>query len=52
MSPHEIPTRPRPEDRRRADAEPAPAFDAAGLLPPWLRSEAFAEDLPEETAAA
>ena len=43
--------RPRPEDRRRADAEPAPVSDGTDPLPPWLRSEAFAEDLPEPVAA-
>ena len=55
MSLHEIQNpfllRPRPEDRRRADAEPAPVSDGTDPLPPWLRSEAFAEDLPEPVAA-
>ena len=55
MSLHEIQNpfllRPRPEDRRRDAAEPAPLSDGTDPLPPGLRSEAFAEDLPEPVAA-
>ena len=42
-------SRPRPEDRRRADVEPAPVFEGSVL---GLRSEAFAEDLPEPAATS
>ena len=49
MSLHPMPTLPRPEDRRRGELERL--LGCAGPQAVW-RSEAFAEDLPLDPAAA